>query len=104
MEQDKNEFDSFMMVASPEFLAFSLLGLGLEIGLDLLVVTALEALVPNSTGILIVARVAYELIKLGKKVRVSNQNKQAVRECVNIRLNYLYDKVIKGTNGEKVVA
>ncbi|NHN34350.1 hypothetical protein G9U52_31635 [Paenibacillus sp. S3N08] len=67
-EMSKKEFQSKMVVAIAEFLAFSALGLGLDILSDFAVDTVIDALIPDPTGILITARVAYGFFKLGKNV------------------------------------
>lgn len=88
-EQAMQDYKQIMMTATAEFLAFSALGLGLDVLASAATDTVMDALIPDPTGILIGARVAYSLLKLGKKAWDSNENKKALQMCTAIRMDYL---------------
>jgi hypothetical protein len=98
-EQAKKDFQQVMMVVTAEFLAFSALGLGLDVLGSVAMDTVTDALIPDPTGILIAARVTYGIFKMGKKMWDSNQNKAAVQECIESRLRYLGEKAEKEQSG-----
>ncbi|KMY51032.1 hypothetical protein [Peribacillus loiseleuriae] len=90
-EEAKKDLQTMLMVATAELLAFSALGLGLDILVDFATDTIMDALIPDPTGILIAARVGYGIAKLGKKVWDGKQNKEALIQCIAIRMNYFYE-------------
>lgn len=94
-EEAKKDFQSVMMVATAEFLAFSALGIGLDFLVDYAGDTLLDALIPDPTGLLIAARLGYSVFKLGRKAWTANENKKSVQECLEIRFRFLEDQALR---------
>jgi hypothetical protein len=83
-----------MLVATAEFLAFQALGIGLELLADFAKDAIVDSLIPDPTGILIVARGGYNLFKLGKNMINANENKKSVIRCTEQRFEHLYNQAL----------
>lgn len=97
-KQALRNFQSTILTATAELAAFSALGIGIEFGLDTLGELALDALIPDPTGLLIAARVSYKLIKMGKQFIDGKKEKQAHSECVHVRREYFYQQALIASN------
>ena len=89
-EQALKELQSIVLTASAEMIAFSSIGLGMDILNGFAADTAAGVLIPDPTGILITLRVAYSVTKLINKTWNINQNKKAVQRCLEIRHSHLF--------------
>lgn len=94
LELARAEFKSVMMVAAGEFLAFQALGIGAELLGGMLADTFVDALIPDPTGIVIAARVAWSLFKAGRKLYDSHQNKASFQKCLMLRSDHLYQQAL----------
>lgn len=89
--QALNRYKSEMITAVAEFAAFSVLGIGLEIGADMLGGLLLDALIPDPTGVLIALRVSYSLFKMGSKMFDKKNHQEAYKNCIEIRQRHSYE-------------
>lgn len=91
-EQALRQFKSSIRSSTAELLAFSALGIGIEIGMDTLGGLAMDALIPDPTGILIALRLSYSILKIGSKVKRSKLEKAASHDCIKIREKFYYEQ------------
>ncbi|MEG0471439.1 MAG: hypothetical protein RR588_03805 [Solibacillus sp.] len=90
-KQAFNRYKDEMMTAVAELAAFSALGLGLEIGTDMIGDLLIDAIIPDPTGILIALRVTYSLFKMGSKMNDKKKQQEAYNRCIEIRERHQYE-------------
>ncbi len=95
IEEARKQYKDAIVTATAELVAFSVIGIGIDIGLDVLGGLVLDALIPDPTGILIALRFGYSALKMGKKFHVSKQEQQAYLLCNNLRQNHVYQLALK---------
>ena len=86
-----NRYKEEMITAVAELAAFSVIGIGLEIGADMLGGLLVDALIPDPTGILIALRVGYSIFKMGSKVYDKKKHQEAYTNCIDIRQRHYYE-------------
>lgn len=90
-KQALHRYKGEMITVVAEFAAFSLIGIGLEIGADMLGGLLLDALIPDPTGVLIALRVGYSLYKMGSKMYTKKKHQEAYTNCIEIRHQHYYE-------------
>ncbi|MFS0576653.1 hypothetical protein AB1K83_13525 [Sporosarcina sp. 179-K 3D1 HS] len=94
-EQAFQQFKSLAITSLAEFTAFSVLGIGIELGIDTLGGLALEAVLPDPTGILIAGRLLYSAFKIGKKYMNGQKEKTAFETCEIVRRDFYYQQALQ---------
>ncbi|MFD1736943.1 hypothetical protein ACFSCX_10250 [Bacillus salitolerans] len=95
MDEAKRKYKDTIVTATAELVAFSVIGIGLDIGLDTLGGLVADAFIPDPTGILIALRATYSFIKIGMKIYESKQNQEAYKLCLDLRQKHAHDLALK---------
>ncbi|TFD97050.1 hypothetical protein [Jeotgalibacillus sp. R-1-5s-1] len=88
-EEAINQFKAKMMIATAELISFTALGVAFEFGLGMLGDLAVDALIPDPTGVIIAARMIWSGVKIYNKHQANKVNIEAYYACNMKRFSYL---------------